>query len=150
MHVTKNQVLFKADGVELISRLIDVNYPDYEKILPKSSKSTAKVNLDDLTMALKKVLVIVKENNNSIKVVFEDGKVKILSDQTQVGEGSAELDAVFEGGGTVSLNAQFLLDALTHIKGDIINFGLNDSLSPVILNAEKSSGTVHVIMPLKV
>lgn len=151
INITKNQISFKAGGIELVSRLIDGNYPDYEKILPKTSKISAKINLEELIMALKKVLVIVKESNNSIKMVFDNNKVQILSDQTQVGEGSAEVDAVFDGGSsTVSLNAQFLLDALTHIKSEFINFGLNDGLSPVILSAEKSGGAVHVIMPLKV
>ncbi|MBU0981973.1 DNA polymerase III subunit beta [Patescibacteria group bacterium] len=148
---SKNQVMFKIGGIEVISRLIDGNYPDYEKILPESSKVVANLKADDFALALKKVLVIVKENNNSVRIRVSGDKLMILSDETQVGEGNVELALGSKSGeAEVALNAQYLVDVLGHIGGAEVNFGLNDGLSPVMVVPATSEDYVHIIMPLKI
>lgn len=149
--VTKSQILFKVDGVELMSRLIEGNFPDYEKILPKESKTTAKLGTEDLILGIKKVSVIVRENNNNIKFKVDSGKLVIFSDDTQVGEGQVELVAETDGDSLeTALNAQYLLDVLTRIEDKEVKISLNDGLSPVKVLPAKSSGQTHIIMPLKI
>lgn len=149
--VTKNQILFKVDGVELTSRLIDGNFPDYEKILPKSTKTNSKIRVEDFILALKKVSVIVKENNNSIKIKLDSGKIQLLTDKTQIGESAGEFSVEMSGEmAEVAVNVQYLIDALSRIGDEFVNFGLNDGLSPVMLSPVKPGGYVHIIMPLKV
>lgn len=153
IHVSasKNQVLFKMNGIELMSKLINENFPDYESILPKEGKTKVKVNVADFLLAIKKVMIIVKESNNGILLSIQKGKVVVSTDETQVGEGSAEVDAEMDGDKTdVSLNAQYLLDVLSHLHDDDVYLGLNDGLSPVMLTPVKASGYLHVIMPLKI
>ncbi len=151
LYVTKNQIAFEVDGVVLTSRLIEGNFPDYEKILPKESKTKAKVGVNEFTSALKKVSVIVKENNNSIKISLDAGKISMTTEKTQIGEGACEFSLEMEGDkAEVALNVQYLLDALARMDDDTVNFGLNDALSPVILSPAKPSGYTHIIMPLKV
>ena len=151
LHVASNQILFKVDGVELTSRLIDGAFPDYEKIIPKSSKTSAKINVAEFLSALKRVSVIVKENNNSIKISLDSGKITMSTDKTQVGEGFCEFSVEMEGEkADAALNVQYLIDALSHLEDQNVIFSLNDSLSPVILRPAKLGGYVHIIMPLKV
>lgn len=151
LHVTKNQIAFEVDGVSLTSRLIEGNFPDYEKILPKESKTKAKIKVDEFVSALKKVSVIVKENNNSIKILLDAGKISMSTEKTQIGEGVCEFSLEMEGDkAEVALNVQYLIDALARMDDDYVNFGLNDALSPVILSPAKPSGYTHIIMPLKV
>ena len=149
--VTKSQIKFTVDGVELLSRLIEGNYPDYGKILPSESKTTAALGTEDMMLGLKKVSVIVKDNSNNVKLKTEKGKVVISSDETQVGEGFVELEADTKGESMeVALNVQYLLDVLSHVDDNKVNLGLNDALSPVKIVSAKPSGTLHIIMPLKV
>lgn len=152
VQVAKGQILFKVDGVELISRLIDGNFPDYEKILPKECKTLAKLATEDFILGLKKVSVIVRENSNNVKVKLENGKVLIYTDETQVGKGSAELPVSMEGDTVeAALNVQYLLEVLGHLEDKEVHFGLNDKLSPVrVVPADKASGYLHIIMPLKI
>lgn len=151
LYFSSNQIMFKIAGVELVSRLIEGSYPDYEKILPASSKTSGKVKLDQFVLALKKLSIIVRENNNNVKLKLENEKVAIYSEETQVGKGSAEIEAEVTGEkAEVSLNVQYILDAVSHINDDFVNLGLNDGLSPVILKPEKAGGYLHIIMPLKV
>jgi DNA polymerase III subunit beta len=152
VNVAKNQILFKADGIELISRLIEGKYPDYEKIIPKESKTKFEVSVEDLSLVLKRVSLFARENNNSVKlVVTNDGKLAISSEETKVGEEKAEVLVKVEGEDTnISLNSQYLLDVLTYIGDTKVEFAMNDKASPAVVRPIKDDGYVYIIMPLKV
>jgi DNA polymerase-3 subunit beta len=156
IQVNKGQVVFMIGSVQILSRLIEGNYPNYEQILPKESKTSAVLTREDFTLALKKISVIVRENNNNVKLAVESGKIKLQSDETQVGEGSAEIEAATGGDDQLAaLNAQYLLDVLGHIGTESVYLGLNDGLSPVKVvpadsESENGGGYLHIIMPLKV
>ncbi len=152
VRIGKGQIMFKVGGVELMSRLIEGNFPDYERILPKEVKSELTLSNEAFTLALKKLSVIVRENNNNVKVRAEEGKLLIFSDETQVGQGACEVPATGMKGDAIetALNVQYLLDVLSHLKGENVHFGLNDGLSPVMVTPAQSSGYLHIIMPLKI
>lgn len=153
VRIGKGQILFKVGGVELMSRLIEGNFPDYEKILPKEIKTQLTVSNEAFTLALKKLSVIVRENNNNVKVRSEKDKLMIFSDETQVGQGACEVPASGNTSGEVietALNVQYLLDVLSHLKDSSVHFGLNDGLSPVMVTPAQASGYLHIIMPLKI
>lgn len=151
VQVSKGQILFKVDGVELLSRLIEGNFPDYEKILPKESKTRAMIPREDFILALKKISVIVRDSNNNVKTRLEAGRLLIFSDETQLGKGHVELSVTVEGEALeAALNVQYLLDVLGHLDDEQIDFGLNDGLSPVKVVPAQTSGYLHIIMPLKV
>ncbi len=154
INVTKNQVLFKVDGIELISRLVEGKYPDYEKIIPAEQKTKVEVSVEDLSLVLKRVSLFARENNNSVKMaVTNDGKMMVSSEETRVGEEKAEIDVKISGeNNKISLNSQYLLDVLTHIGEDKITLVINDKASPAVirLTGEKGDSYVYIIMPLKI
>lgn len=152
LRMGKGQVLFKVDGVELTSRLIEGNFPDYEKILPKETKTNVTLNTEEFILGLKKVSIIVRETNNNVKIRVEGGKLYIFSEETQVGQGTTVLNAEEMTGDSVetALNAQYLLDVLGRLNQPKVHFGLNDGLSPVMVTPAQASGYLHIIMPLKI
>lgn len=152
INISKNQILFTVGGVELISRLIEGKFPDYEKIVPKDRKTSLLVSTEDLSLVLKRVSLFAKENNNSVKLgATNDGKLVISSEETRVGEEKSELAIKIEGDNNkISLNAQYLLDVLTYIKDDKVEVVINDKSSPALIRPTKEEGYVYVIMPLKV
>lgn len=152
VNVSKNQILFSIDGVELMSRLIDGKFPDYEKIIPGDEKTKITVSVEDLSLTLKRVSLFARENNNSVKIsVTNDGKMAISSDETKVGEEKAEITVKIDGeNNKISLNAQYLLDVLTYIDDDKVVLIVNDKVSPAVIKPVKDDGYVYIIMPLKV
>ena len=149
--VSKSQVSFSAAGVELRSRLIEMNYPPYEKVLPESCKTEATLSRDDFLLALKRASVIVRESSNNVRVSMGEGKLKVQSEASQLGEGESELLAAgAKDEVQVALNVQYLLDVLSHIEGNEVYLGLNDKLSPVKVMPPESGEYVYIIMPLKV
>lgn len=150
--ITKNQILFSIGNLKIISRLIEGNFPDYKKIIPSSSKTKIKVNVNELVLAVKKVSLFVQETNNNIKVsVTNNGKLIVSTDETQIGEGTAEVDVEIDGeNNKIALNAQYILDVLGHINDETINLAIDNKLAPVTINpAKKDVEYTHIIMPLK-
>lgn len=150
--ISKNQILFLSDDIELISRLIEGKFPEYEKIIPKESKTKFEVSVEDLSLVLKRVSLFARENNNSVKLsVTNDGKALVSSEETKIGEEKAEVLIKLEGeNNKISLNAQYLLDVLTYIADEKIIFSINDKVSPAVIKPGKGEDYVYIIMPLKV
>lgn len=150
--VTKNQILFSVGNLRIISRLIDGNFPDYKKIIPASSKTHVKINVQQFVLAVRKVSLFVQETNNNVKIsVTNDGKLIVSTDETQIGEGTAEVDVEVTGDNNkIALNAQYLLDVLGHIKDELVEFELDNKLAPVTIKPlKKEANFTHIIMPLK-
>lgn len=152
VNISKNQALFTVDGVELISRLIEGKFPDYEKIIPKEARTKIEVSVEDLSLVLKRVSLFARENNNSVKLsATNDGKLLVSSEETKVGEEKAEVSIKIEGeNNKISLNAQYLLDVLTYVTDDKVQIVINDKASPAMIKPIKEEDYVYIIMPLKV
>lgn len=150
--VSKNQVLFQVGNIELTSRLIEGKFPDYERIIPTSTKTKTEVSTEALSMVVKRVGLFAREDNNSVKIaVTNDGKMSVSTDETRVGEEKAEVNIKIEGeNNKISLNAQYLLDVLMCIGDDKVYFEITDKLSPALIKPCKNDGYVYIIMPLKV
>jgi len=152
VRISKNQILFSIDGVELISRLIEGKFPDYEKIIQSEHKTEIEVSVEDLSLVLKRVNLFARENNNSVKIsVFNSGKLTVSSEQTKVGEEQADVLVKVSGEeNSISLNSQYLLEVLTYIEEDKILLLVNDNVSPAHVKPVKRDGYLYIIMPLKV
>lgn len=151
VQISKNQILFALDGVELISRLIEGKFPDYEKIIPRATRTKIETDTGHLNMATKRVSLFAKENNNSIKLTAtNDGKLQIATDETSIGEEKAEIDIKIDGeNNKVAVNAHYLLDVLAHLDQNVC-IEIDEKLTPVIVRPSKKDDYLYIIMPLKV
>ena len=149
--VAKNQILFVVDGIELISRLIEGKFPDYEKIIPRATRTKFEAPINHLTIATKRVSLFARENNNNVKLtVTNDGKLQIATDETSVGEEKAEVDIKIDGeNNKIALNSQYLLDVLGHLK-DKVKIEMDEKLTPVVVRPSKKDDYLYIIMPLKI
>jgi len=152
INVSKNQILFVIGGVELTSRLIEGKFPDYERIIPKTSKTKVLINVSEFELAAKRVSLFAREDSNSVKMsVTNDGKMSLSTEETRVGEEKAELDITIEGeNNKIAFNAQYLLDALPTMGEEKLFIELNDKLSPIVLKPQKNTDYTYIIMPLKI
>lgn len=149
--ISKNQILFSMGPVELISRLIEGQFPNYEQIIPKNSKTQIEFEVSALSLVLKRINIFARENNNKIILKVVDGKVVVTTESTQYGEGEITLDTKIDGeNNEIALNSQFLLDALGSIRKDKVIFEVGDKVAPVVLKPKEGKGFTHIIMPLKI
>lgn len=148
--ISQNQILFQIENISITSRLIDGKFPEYNQIIPKNNKTKIIIKKDDLVLAIKRVGIFAKENNNNMRFIFEKEKVIITTDVTEIGTEEAELEINLTGEPSqASLNGQFLLDILSVIEEDEIEIGATEKLAPIIIKGKNQEGFTHVIMPLK-
>jgi len=147
-----SQILFKVDGIELTSRLIEGTFPAYEKIFPKTNKTKIEVSAADLMQTVKRVSLFARENNNNIKLAAtNDGKLLLMTEETKVGEEKAYLDITISGeNNKIALNSQYLMDVLSFLDVEKVCLELNDKLSPAAIKPCKEEDYVYIIMPLKI
>jgi DNA polymerase III subunit beta len=145
------QVLFKVGDIELVTRLIEGNYPDYRKLIPSSFATSATLKRADLTNITKVSSLFARESAGSVTINLdkEAQVVSIRSVASQLGENTATADAKVSGDGTITLNSRYILDALHALSGEDVTFSFNGKLEPWVLTDPKSSDYLHVIMPLK-
>ena len=150
--ISENQVMFSIDGTELVSRLIEGQFPDYTQILPKQHSTVAEVSREDLALAVRRVSIFAKENNHHMKLEFlNDGTLTLSTDSTQIGEEKAVIPVKVEGStNVIALNTEYVLDVLSALSGEKkIKIELEGKLNPAVIKKEKGSEFVHLIMPLK-
>lgn len=150
--VSENQIMFSVGSVELVSRLIEGQYPDYKQIIPQTSKTKVIINKNELVRAVKVTSLFSKMGINSINLDFPKDKNKIIVSSTlgQAGENITELDGVVSGeDNSVVINYRYLLDGLNNFNGENIKIEIIDSNTPCVISEEKDDGHFYVIMPIK-
>ncbi len=145
------QVSFKTGDVELVTRLIEGNYPDYRKLIPRSFATSATVQRADFVNITKVSSLFARESAGSIKIAASeaDKQVSIRSIASQLGENTATAEGKIKGEGEVTLNSRYLLDALNVLPSEEVTFGFNGKLEPCVLRSVGVKDYLHIIMPLK-
>ncbi len=151
--ISENQVMFSIGGTELVSRLIEGAFPDYTQIIPQSYKTTATIERAALELAVRRVSIFAKENNQHMKLEFlSDGTLTVSTDSTQIGEEKTTIPCTIDGTtNVIALNADYVLDVLSALSGEEkVKIELEGKINPAVFKREKASDFVHLIMPLKV
>lgn len=153
IHVTHNdqQVLFKTGDITLVARLIEGNYPDYQKLIPAKFSTVAKIKREDFINITKVSALFARESAGSITIKVDGTKktVSINAVASQLGENDATADAIVNGSGEVTLNSRYLVDALNAFSGEQVEFCFNGKLEPCIIRSVDDSSYMHLIMPLR-
>lgn len=145
------QLVFLLGDTELRTRIIDGQYPNYEKIIPRSHTTRALFDTGELTKAAKSASIFAKDNANIIRLVINKDGAVLSASAPGAGENKIELSAVVEGeGGEIAFNGRFLLDYLSHTHEDQIVFEMTGSLNPGAFTTPKDDSYLHIIMPVRV
>lgn len=152
MLIDDTQVRFRMDDIEITSRLIEGNFPDYRQLIPKHTDITAQTNKEELTRITKIASLFARESGGSITIQTDGTKktISIHSIASQLGENTSETEANVETDGTVTLNSKYLIEALGCFDSPDISFGFSGKLAPCVLKAlDSDTDYQHIIMPLK-
>lgn len=149
--LSKNHALFKRDGLIMVSKLIDGNYPNYQQVIPAQSTKKVAVVRDQFTHAVKRVSILSKEKTNAVKLQLEKGVLVLSTNNPEVGEANEELSVEYAGDAlTIGFNSRYLLDALTAMDTAMITLELSDPLSPCLIKEEGNDAYRCVVMPMRV
>jgi DNA polymerase-3 subunit beta len=148
---TDNQIKFIVGGVEIISRLIEGQFPNYDQVIPKDSDKKVEASVSELAAATRRVAILTSEKSNSIRYQVKGSKLTISSKTPDMGEAKEEMDVTYKGEEiSIAYNAKYVLDVLKNIGTDAVSLELTQPLSPGILRPKGDADYLCVIMPMRV
>jgi len=149
----ENHLFFDVGGRLLISRMIDGQFPAYERVIPKGNDKHIEFERDRLTNAVKRVALLSNERSRAVKIQIDKGKVDVTSSSPDLGEAKETLPVEYNGGAMqICFNAQYVLDFLSAVSTDVVSLDLKDEVSQVVMKPVGAEGYdyTYVIMPMRV
>jgi DNA polymerase-3 subunit beta len=153
----RNQALFHMANVDLVSQLIEGNFPDYNQIIPKSYSTRTVVSTSDFLKATKTANIFARDAANIIRLEIvpggelAPGRVTLTATSAEVGDNVGEFDAVIEGEEMeIAFNAKYLIDILSVVDAAQVALETTTSSSPGVIKPIGSEDFTHVIMPMHI
>lgn len=148
----KSQALFKFGDVEVVTQLIQGNFPDYERLIPGEKGTICRVNREEILQATNAASVFARDGSGIIRMVSDDtdeGSIRIMSQAEELGSNESRVNASIEGEETrIAFNSKFLNEILSVLDGDEVEIETMSPSSPGVFRSAANSGYLHIIMPM--
>lgn len=149
----KSQVLFRVEGIDLLSRLIEGQFPNYEPVIPTDHTSSARVDREAFLSSARRASIFARDSANIVKVELggEAGEgISITAHAADIGDAADTLAAILEGQATsIAFNARYLIDVLSNLGAEEASLELSGPLAPGVIRGVGRGDYVHVIMPVR-
>jgi len=154
---TRRQALFHAPNVDLISQLIEGNFPDYQQIIPKSYTTRTVLNTNSFLRACRTANIFARDAANIARIQIAPGNelvpghITIAATSAELGDNVGEIDASIEGDAIeIAFNVKYLIDVLSVMDSAQVALETSTSSSPGVIRPIGDVDFVHVIMPMQV
>ena len=148
----ESHLFFEIDGRQLISRMIDAQFPAYERVIPTGNDKQLEFERDRLTSAIRRVALLSSERSHAVKFQIAEATAEVTSSSPELGEAKEVLPVDYAGADLqICFNAQYVLDFLAAADTDSVTLELRDERSQAVMypSGEKAAYT-YVIMPMRV
>ena len=148
----ENQCFFKIGETEIVSRIIDGQFPNYRQVIPKEQGITAVVETKKINDSLRRAMVFTREPVNKVLMHVGKNSLVLETKTPELGESTEEipLESNAEGIFSIGVNAQFLMDTLKEIDTFSMNIGFTGQMSPITISPENDDRFISVIMPIQI
>lgn len=146
----QNQAIFDFGNTIVSSRLIEGNFPSWEKIIPTSAVTRAMMDKEELLKAIKLAAIFARNEANVVVLKTSAGKISIESSTKELGSQQNEVEGQVEGEDlVVAFNAKFLLDAINAAPATQLTIEFSGALSPALIKPMGVEGLQYVVMPVR-
>jgi DNA polymerase-3 subunit beta len=147
----ENSALFKKEGLTMVMRLIEPQFPEYQRVIPKEGERQVSVPKVRFLEGLKRIALLSADKSNAVKISLTENVLRITSHNPDLGEAKDDIDIAYRGGDiTIGFNARYLMDVLGVIETDEIILELGDEHSPGVIHAPGDRTYTAVVMPMRV
>ncbi len=148
-----SHIFFRIDGRLLVSRMIDGQFPAYERVIPKGNDKRVEFERDRFQAAVRRVALMSNERSRAVKFSIESGRVEIASQTPELGEAREQIPVEYSGPAmAISFNAQYVLDFLNAVDTDVIAVEFKDDVSQTVMRPVGTTtyDYTYVVMPMRV
>jgi DNA polymerase III subunit beta len=147
----ENSAVFKKPGLSMVMRLIDGQFPEYQRVIPKEGDRQLLVNRSRLSESLKRIALLSADKSSAVKLTLSENLLRITASNPDLGEAKDDLEIAYRGAGlTVGFNARYLLDVLAALDSDEVAIELGDEHSPGVVHPPGDRSSTGVVMPMRV
>lgn len=147
----QNQMIFTIGDTQLSSRLIEGNFPNWEKIIPIKFENKTIVDKLEFLKAVKISSVFARSEANIVKIETQEKSLKFSSEAKELGGQQTQIEALVEGSPIViAFNTKFLTDALSATQATQVSIEFSGNLSPALIKPIGEEGLEYVVMPIRI
>lgn len=150
LSLTATHLTVQVNDTRLTARLLDGNYIDYKRIIPKECKTRVLVNTADLYTMTDRAQLIAREGNNSIVMHFEDDTLTIKA-ESYVGRGEDAMEVSIVGDPIdIAFNPKYVINILKNITDETVYLEFNSPISPCVIRPVQGDAYLYLIVPMRV
>jgi len=150
--VGENQIALHYNSIQLVSRLVDGQYPDYPQIIPQEFKTKVEFDANKFIKEIKAagLFTTVGVNAVNLEIDPEANLIKISSASTQTGDYKSEIESETTGEkNNILLNHRYLLDGLSNMEGQTGEIKMINADSPCLLKSKEDPDYLYIVMPIR-
>ena len=148
---TNNQVNFKFNDIDLITKVIDGKFPDYSRVIPEGHTNIFNIDRESLLDAMLRASILSNDKYRGIRMVVEENNLKLISNNSEHEEAEEELEIVYKGEKIdIGFNVTYLIDVLTNIQSSQLSIAFSDSSSSCLVTIPKNKEYKYVVMPMRI
>ena len=147
-----NQIMFRCGSRELISRLLEGQFPNYERVIPKENTNVFEVEAARLGDAVRRVSLLASEHTRTVRLALTPGKVEVSASSPEQGDAREVLEIPYSGGGVhIGFNARYILDFIAAAGTEQVSVALRDKDTQGLLRPVGRAGEDYryVVMPMR-
>jgi DNA polymerase-3 subunit beta len=153
LRIDSNQIMFRTERFTLVSRLIEGQFPRYERVIPSGHSRTLTIPREDLQAVVRRARIVARDAAAANRVVLRTSgeSLVITAEAGEVGRAYEEIEILREGDDIeIAFNAAYLLDVLGVLTSESVQLEMNEPLSPSVLRPSEGADYLMVIMPMQI
>ena len=151
MSLTSNQVKFSFGDIELISKLVEGKFPDFQRVIPKGQKNSLVVGREVLQAALQRAAILTTDKFKGVRFSLSPNRITIQSTNAEQEEAQEEIETEYAGDAVeIGFNVSYLLDVLSNLKNEKVQISLGDANSSAVITLPGSENFKYVVMPMRI
>jgi DNA polymerase-3 subunit beta len=146
-----NQVRFRFANIELVSKVVDGKFPDYNRVIPTGQSKQIDLSRNELLQALQRAAILSNEKFRGVRLVLASGQMKIICTNSEQEEAEEELEVDYKGDPLdIGFNITYLLDVLHNLGSEKVLLAFGDANSSALITMPERSDYKYVVMPMRI
>ncbi|WP_018912708.1 DNA polymerase III subunit beta [Thiomonas sp. FB-6] len=151
LRFASNQVRVSFGDMELVSKLVEGKFPDYQRVVPKGHRNHLLIGRASLLGALQRVAILTSDKFKGVRLQLEAGALRISSSNAEQEEALEELDVDYAGDAIeIGFNVAYLIEVLSNVPGENVRLELQDGNSSVLITMPDDASFKYVVMPMRI
>jgi DNA polymerase III subunit beta len=151
LDILANQVRFRFANIELVSKVVDGKFPDYNRVIPTTNSKRIAFSRTELLGALQRAAILSNEKFRGVRLVLGNDQLKIICTNSEQEEAEEELEIAYKGDALdVGFNITYLLDVLQNMAMDRVEVAFGDANSSALVTVPERDDYKYVVMPMRI